>query len=142
MLKIIFTIFMLCFVSQLTYGGGRLQNGLQAEAAMDEESTPHYLYKVLSMEDWEESPALQSVKLPDADSEFIHFSRDDQLDRILSKYWAHIPKFVVLKIDTTKLPGKLVLEPNPGGIAKYYHLYNGFIPLDAVIGVEVKTTVK
>ena len=27
----------------------------------------------------------------------------------------------------------MVLEANPGGAAKYYHLYNGSIPLSAVI---------
>lgn len=40
---------------------------------------------------------------------------------------------MVLKIDPSKLIGKLVFEVNPGGTQKYYHLYNGKIPLNAVI---------
>lgn len=96
-----------------------------------EEPAPKYLYKVVSTEDWKASE--QSIKLAPADNDFIHFSREDQLDRIITKYWSDVPEFFVLKIDTEKLPGKLVFEANPGGTAKYYHLYDGSIPVDAVV---------
>lgn len=102
------------------------------ELHKEESSTPHYLYKVLSMEDWRKSQGLPSVSLPAADDDFIHFSREDQLDRLLTKYWADEAEFIILKIDTTKLPGKMVFEANPGGSSKYYHLYNGCIPSDAI----------
>lgn len=100
------------------------------------EETPKYLYKVLSIENWKASK--NNVKLSKDDSAFIHFSTEDQLERIISKYWAQ-SDYVVLKIDTKKLPGKMVYEANPGGQNKYFHLYDGFIPLDAVVDVkEVK----
>lgn len=99
--------------------------------------TPKYLYKIISVEDWKRSQGVGSVKLSSADDEFIHLSKEDQLDRIIEKYWANVPEFIVLKIDTDKLPGRLVYETNPGGSNKYYHLYNGSIPLNSVF--ESKT---
>lgn len=95
--------------------------------------TPKYLYKVLSFEDWKKSQGSESVKLSEADHHFIHFSKKDQLERIIEKYWTNCPEFVVLKIDIKNLPGKLIFEANPGGINKYYHLYNGSIPISAVV---------
>jgi uncharacterized protein (DUF952 family) len=97
-----------------------------------EEVTPQYLYKVLSVENWKESQSAQSLKLSKDDEAFIHFSRDDQLERITAKYWAKSPEYIVLKIDTSKLTGKMVYEVNPGGVSKYYHLYDGSIPLESV----------
>lgn len=96
------------------------------------EKTPAFLYKVLSLEDWKKSQGRETLQLSSADAEFIHFSREDQLDRIIQKYWAGDSEYVVLKVETAKLPGKLVFETNPGGTAKYYHLYDGSIPLDSV----------
>ncbi len=97
--------------------------------------TPKYLYKVLSVENWKASD--KTVKLSSEDDAFIHLSTEDQLDRIVGKYWAQVPEYVILKIDTSKLPGKLLFEANPGGENKYYHLYNGSIPLNSI--VESKT---
>lgn len=96
---------------------------------------PLYLYKILSKEDWIMSQSNNSVRLPSADKEFIHLSTEDQLDKILDKYWKDTPGYVVLKIEATKLLGKLVLEANPGGVNKYYHLYNGSIPFEAIVKV-------
>lgn len=95
--------------------------------------TPPFLYKILSIDDWTSSQSLKSVRLPAADRDFIHLSTEDQLERIISKYWNDQPEFIVLKLDTSKLPGKLVFEANPGGTSKYYHLYNGSVSLDAVV---------
>lgn len=109
---------------------------LKGEDKMESEPVPKYLYKILSIEDWKESQKSQKVKLPSEDSNFIHFSTEDQLDRILKKYWAHHQVYVILKVDTSKLPGKLVFESNPGGTTKYYHLYDGEIPMKAVVETE------
>lgn len=104
---------------------------------MKENFAPQYLYKILSVEDWQASQKMKAVKLASGDEDFIHLSKEDQLARIINKYWAHLPEFIVLKILTSKLQGNLVLEANPGGTNQYYHLYNGSIPLDAV--VEART---
>lgn len=100
-------------------------------------ATAHYLFKILSVENWQASADKKFIQLSAEDHDFIHFSLEDQLDRIVAKYWTHVPQFVILKIDGGKLPGKMVLEANPGGTNKYYHLYDGSIPLDAVIESRV-----
>lgn len=97
------------------------------------EQTPEYLYKIISPENWNQSK--ETLQLDAADNAFIHLSREDQLDRILSKYWTDTPA-IVLKLETKKLQGRLVLETNPGGTSKYYHLYEGSIPKNAVVEVK------
>jgi uncharacterized protein (DUF952 family) len=101
------------------------------------EEAPSYLYKVLSVENWKKSQSDLTVTLSADDKDFIHFSQEDQLERITSKYWASAPEYVVLKVDTSKLSGKLVFETNPGGTSKYYHLYEGSIPLEAIAESKV-----
>src|ERR1700722_5890836 len=84
-----------------------------------QEQIPQYLYKVLSVENWEASQNTDSLKLSMDDNAFIHFSRDDQLERITSKYRSKAFQYIVLKVDTAKLPGKMVFESNPGSTTKY-----------------------
>ncbi len=107
------------------------------KAEIVQQQTPQYLYKVLSLENWEASQSALSLQLSKDDDAFIHFSRDDQLERITSKYWANASEYIVLKVETAKLAGKLVYEANPGGTSQYYHLYDGSIPLEAI--AESKT---
>jgi uncharacterized protein (DUF952 family) len=100
---------------------------------------PDYLFKVTTVENWEASQSQATLKLDASDDEFIHFSLANQVERITSKYWKNVPEFVILQIDPDKLEGKLVFEANPGGTSKYYHLYNGSIPLDSVVEAKVVT---
>ena len=93
---------------------------------------PKTLYKILSVENWEASQGRETIALPDFDRPFIHFALVEQLARILEKYWKGVSEYYLLTIDVSKLKGNLVLESNPGGSAKYYHLYDGAIPLAAV----------
>lgn len=95
------------------------------------------LYKIVSMENWEASQGKENLILSTDDMAFIHFSTQDQLDRILCKYWASVPEYVILKVDVCKLPGRMVFEPNSTGCNKYYHLYDGTIPLSAICEVKV-----
>ena len=48
---------------------------------------PKCLYKIISKEAWLQSQGKGSVQLPPADDLFIHFSTEDQLERIIGKYW-------------------------------------------------------
>ena len=91
---------------------------------------PPFLYKIVAEEKWSD----ECLQLTEEDFPFIHLAEHDQLERILDKYWQKIP-CVILKLDTAKLPGRLVYEANPGGSNKYYHLYDGSIPHSAVVGV-------
>lgn len=94
---------------------------------------PKYLYKVLLPKDWEESKNLPNVKLGSFDREFIHLSTEEQLNKIIEKYFKDEKMVIILKIETDKLPGNLIFEANPGGSTKYYHLYQGSIPKEAII---------
>lgn len=103
----------------------------------EEEKTPEFLYKVVSVKDWNESQGKQWLMLPAEDQLFIHLAKKDQLDSITAKYFGNAPSYVILQLDPTQLTGQLVLEQNPGGVNKYYHLYNGGIPLSAVVDSTV-----
>ncbi len=99
--------------------------------------SPVYLYKVLSVEDW--AKTCDVVHLSAMDEAFIHLSTEAQLDKIIEKYWAEAPEYVVLKLEAAKLLGKLVFEANPGGTNQYYHLYDGAIPVVAIIEMKLHT---
>ena len=100
---------------------------------MEETTAPKYLYKILSLRNWLATQSRKTIILSAEDDAFIHFSKEEQLEKIITKYWSSAPQYVVLKIDTSKLQGKMVFESNPGGSGdKYYHLYQGFIPLEAI----------
>lgn len=107
------------------------------EESMNSES-PSYLYKIVSLENWDKSQFQNFVVLPKEDREFIHLSTEQQLERIVQKYWSNGSPYVILKVDSHQLPGQLIYEANPGGANKYYHLYQGAIPLKAVLEVVNK----
>lgn len=92
-----------------------------------------HLYKILSKQNWLKSQEQGVVHLSEMDKEFIHLAMEDQLPRILDKFWKNEKEYVILKLDVSKLIGRLVLEANPGGETKYYHLYEGEIPLQAIV---------
>ena len=97
-----------------------------------------HLYKILSLESWQSSQTQEFLRLSENDKDFIHFSTHEQLENILKKYWSDGSEYIILKVDPVKLLGRLVFEANPGGVNKYYHLYDGAIPLQAVINQDVK----
>lgn len=102
----------------------------------EERVVEKYIYKVISMENWNLSQGQHSLRLSSMDDHFVHFAKEGQLEGVLRKFWSHVPKYIVLKIDPIKLVGDLVFETNPGGKDKYYHLYNGHVPLEAVVEVN------
>lgn len=100
------------------------------------DSPPQYLYKILSKRDWEKTQSTKIVHLPTEDDTFIHLSTEEQLEKIIKKYWADVPQFVVVTVDTEQLSGRLVCEANPGGSNRYYHLYDGTIPFQSIISFK------
>lgn len=93
---------------------------------------PEILYKIISIDNWEESQTTNTLKLSIIDKKFIHLALESQLEKIKQKFWKDTPSYVVLKLDPKKLKGRLVLESNPGGKGQYYHLYSGSIPMDSI----------
>ena len=116
--------FPLCLNSPLLHG-----ESMQTQT----DPLPQHLYKILSLRNWLASQSRNTLVLSADDDLFIHLSKEDQLEKIIKKYWSQAPQFVVLKIDTTQLQGKLEYEANPGGTNRYFHLYEGFIPFDAIV---------
>jgi uncharacterized protein (DUF952 family) len=91
------------------------------------------IYKILSENDWLESQQLKFVKPLALDDKFIHLCTHEQIELIVSKFWSNREDVIVLEIDPSLVLGDLVFETNPHGSTKYYHLYNGSIPLNAVV---------
>jgi uncharacterized protein (DUF952 family) len=96
------------------------------------EETPQYLYKIVSVANWDTSQTRDCVVLAPNDDVCIHLSKEDQVEKVVKKKWA-TTSYVLLKIETSKLPGRLVFETSPGGSIKHYHLYEGSIPLNAIV---------
>jgi uncharacterized protein (DUF952 family) len=99
---------------------------------------PKYLYKVVSEEEWQASLEKKEVELSAMDKDFIHLATEDQVPHVIQKFWSG-KKPLVLKLTTDKLVGRLAYEQNPGGNTKYYHLYEGAIPIDAVVEINDET---
>jgi uncharacterized protein (DUF952 family) len=106
------------------------------EVKMVQNSTPEYLYKIVSQEQWQKSLLRNEVVGSSIDDEFIHLAKEDQVDHVVKKFWSNMD-YIVLKFASKKLVGRLIYEKNPGGSTEYYHLYEGNIPLDAVVDVTV-----
>ena len=89
------------------------------------------LYKIISIKQWEDSQKTAYLVLGPMDQEFIHLAEEGNYKRIGEKFFKG-QEVIVLLIDSSKLEGRLVKEANPGGTNKYYHLYDGRIPIAAV----------
>lgn len=100
-------------------------------------TAPEYLYKILSYRNWQATENRKAVALSADDDAFIHLSTQEQLDKIISKYWSDSSQFVILKLRVDQLKGELKYETNPGGTTKYYHLYRGFIPFDSIVESKI-----
>lgn len=108
----------------------------QKEVQMQQEnSNSEYLYRIVSPEQWEESLRQNEVVNSSIDKDFIHLATEEQLSRIAQKFWNN-KDHLILKLASKKLTGRLVYEANPGGTSLYYHLYDGNVPLDAVVEIS------
>lgn len=108
---------------------------LGAQTMTDTTQTPKYLYKILSIEGWNDSCSKEHLKLSPMDEEFIHLAKVDQALAVAEKFWKD-KDYMLLRLDASMLEGDLVYETNPGRVTKYYHLYNGSIPTKAVDSVH------
>jgi uncharacterized protein (DUF952 family) len=105
----------------------------QKEMQMNHENhTPQYLYKIVSPEEWQDSLLKNQVVTSPLDKNFIHLATENQLAHVVQKFW-NDKSHIILKLDSKKMTGRLIYETNPGGTTQYYHLYEGKIPLDAVV---------
>ena len=127
-----FSLFLTAIMA-LSIHADEINPNRQEVETMENLAVPQYLYKILSLRNWQATQNRNTVALPGEDHDFIHFSKEEQLEKIVAKYWSNVPEYVVLKIDANRLAGEMVYETNPGGSTQYYHLYNGFIPIQAIV---------
>lgn len=130
MRKFVFITFVIALSTPLI---GKFVNS----GAIKMSETPKYLYKIISLRNWQATQTRKVVALSSEDHDFIHFSKEDQVDQVVKKHWSDAEQFVVLKIDAGQLEGKLNYEVNMGGTTKYYHLYDGFIPFNSIAESKV-----
>lgn len=105
----------------------------QKEIQMKQDhSHPEFLYRVVSVEQWQQSQLKNEVVNSSLDKDFIHLATEEQLSHIVQKFWSN-KNHIILKLASKKLKGRLIKETNPGGSTLYYHLYEGNVPLDAVV---------
>lgn len=94
------------------------------------------LNKILSRDKWQSSVGKDRLEGSELDLQdgFVHFSTDEQLFKTLEKFYPGKERIVV-RVDSSKLVGDLIYETNPGGETKYYHLYEGHIPMESIISI-------
>ena len=104
---------------------------------MNDPSLPDHLYKIVSPEQWQKSQ--KKVVTSSIDKDFIHLAKEDQVPNVVKKFWNN-RDYIVLKLVSKKLVGRLIYETNPEGSTRYYHLYEGTIPIEAVVEATTFTT--
>jgi uncharacterized protein (DUF952 family) len=96
------------------------------------------IYKLLTTEEWaafQSQGRLYGNALDEKDG-FIHNSTAGQVPMTTEKYFTLRKDVVLVKVDPTRIVGEIKFELAKNG--EYYpHIYNGFIPLEAVQNAEV-----
>jgi|688.fasta_scaffold238468_2 uncharacterized protein (DUF952 family) len=95
-----------------------------------------YIYHIAVVADWESAQESGLYEVPSLKDEgFIHCSMEDQLSRVLDRFYSGRKDLVVLCIDSRKLKSQLVYEWAPSLEATFPHVY-GPINIDAVTEVR------
>lgn len=136
-MKKILYLFFTTFMGLMMVNGNVTEPTIKEGSELNMAEQPEYLFKILSLSHWNASQNRSVLILSSEDDAFIHLSTENQLDKIIEKYWSNAPQYVILKVKTKMLEGKLVYEANPGGTNKYYHLYNGRIPLESIVEAKI-----
>lgn len=131
-MRILFKLAILLIIT--SFNGAETMEKKNIEESLQ---APKYLYKILSSYQWESSIDANIVVLPAEDLNFVHLAKEDQLNGIIEKYWSEARQLVILKVESSKLKGKMVYEANPQGKTKYYHLYDGSIPFCSIVEAKI-----
>lgn len=101
----------------------------------NKQRVPETLYLVVSPAEWKESQEVGKMMLSSFHDPFIHLSTEEQYPKVIEKFWSG-KEYILLKVDPKKIKGRLEYETNPGGSNRYYHLYDGEIPVHSVIMIS------
>jgi len=98
---------------------------------------PQSLFKILTLAQWKEGQEKKILILGDQDETFIHLAEEHQVVKIAKKFFKDQSQVVIIELDRNKLVGRLIKERNPGGETKYFHLYDGHLPFNAIIQTSI-----
>lgn len=132
LLQIVVALLTLIAVQLAHSGETPIEKSIESASVL---SASKFLYKIVSLEDWEASLGQEEIRLSPFDSDFIHLATKEQIAHVAGKFFKG-KEHVILTIETKDLIGRLIYEANPGGSTKYYHLYEGSVPLEAVIACK------
>lgn len=94
------------------------------------------LYKIISLEQWELSKGQDKLSSSKADQDFIHLCEGHQIEGVIKRHYAGHTALIIAQIDGEKLPGRLLHEFVNGVGEHFFHLYDGYIPMNAIIKTE------
>ena len=66
---------------------------------------------------------------------FIHMSKEEQVEGVLTRYYSGIPDLVLLHIEESLLTSQLIFELSPSVNEEFPHLF-GKLNIDAVVEVK------
>ena len=91
-----------------------------------------YIYHIAALADWNRAKESGYYEVPSLKEEgFIHCSMEDQVPRVVDRFYSDRKDIVVLCIDSRKLKSQLVYEWAPSMEATFPHVY-GPINTDSV----------
>ena len=94
-----------------------------------------FIYHIAAKADWDRAKESGQYVVPSLKEEgFIHCSMEDQVARVLERFYSDRKDVVVLCIDSRRLTSQLVYEWAPSMEATFPHVY-GAINTDAVTEV-------
>lgn len=94
-----------------------------------------FIFHIASIKDWKSQVNKNFYQCESLKNEgFIHASKLDQLDFVLTKFYSNNQKIVLLKIDTEKLMSEIKWEKSELNLEPFPHIY-GVINLDSVVEI-------
>lgn len=95
------------------------------------------IYHVVNQPSWQEAVKLGYYEAPSLSTEgFIHCSKREQVEGVISRYYAGQTDLLILHIDEGKLEAVHIFELAPSVNEEFPHVF-GRINLDAVVDITV-----
>ncbi len=97
--------------------------------------TTEKIYHICQIEDWRAAQKQGKYAPPSVETDgFIHFSRAEQVEKVINTFYKDLPHLVLLHTEIDKIVPELKWEESDGEI--FPHIY-GPLNLDAVVHIEV-----
>ncbi len=94
-----------------------------------------FIFHIANIKDWESQLNNNFYQCDSLKNEgFIHASKFDQLDFVLTKFYPNNKEIVLLKIDTEKLNSEIKWEKSELNLEPFPHIY-GVINRDSIVEI-------